>query len=267
MVLFYVTPVTVCLALLALLVFSLVLARDQEGAGWSRPLARGLLGVTAAAYLLVLAAPLTSWGQAEAGSRHVVWNPLSAIQELRQEAVPVTAFGQQLSTGELAYYSVDPLSHEERAEILDREPYDFFAHGAPGTDPVVLDAEGRPAPSDGEGLVEREMGESIARAGEPMESAAMIVEEKVLHTLLFVPLGILAFHAFSSWTVRVVAGPGFSAVVEASQWAAGDLADTGDVLANTAGSLAGVAMAGGAAALVHARRRARRAEDPQPLEA
>ncbi|WP_460776651.1 VanZ family protein [Nocardiopsis nanhaiensis] len=76
-------------------------------------------------------------------------------------------------------------------------------------------------------------------------SYGLALQERALNALLFVPVGIAAFFAFSSWSARIFFGPVLSLTVETTQWAlaADRMADTGDLLVNSAGSWVGTLLA------------------------
>ncbi|GAA1456178.1 VanZ family protein [Nocardiopsis exhalans] len=76
-------------------------------------------------------------------------------------------------------------------------------------------------------------------------TGGLALQERVLNTLLFVPIGVVAYFAFSSWTARLLFGPALSLTVEASQWALpwGRMADIGDLMVNSAGSVIGTLIA------------------------
>mgnify|MGYP001944379157 FL=1 len=91
---------------------------------------------------------------------------------------------------------------------------------------------------------------------------------RVLNTPLFVPVGVAVFFAFSSWSARLLFGPGPSPSIEATQWAtaSGRLADTGDLLVNSVGALVGTLMAllaAGLTSLVRAGGMVSRVGDPR----
>ncbi|WP_017612273.1 VanZ family protein [Nocardiopsis salina] len=270
-ILFHVTPVTVALASAALAVFALVTARayvrDPQGA---RRFCRRLLAVASGVYLLVLASPVLSWGQVGESGRHITWNPLAWVEEWREANQPEQEFGQQLSDGTSAHYSVEPLTDSEREEIHSYgDGYDYFLHEDEHLDLVVLDAEGDPA-SDAEALVVRqEMGPAVADFMEyrDADSQSLIVEEKVVNVLLFVPIGIVAFFAIAHPAGKLAVGPLLSLAVETTQWAlaAGASADAADLAANSIGSLTGTALAG--ASLLVALRFRKPQEAPEPASA
>lgn len=251
-ILFHVTPTAVAAASAALAVIALVGARayvrDPEGA---RRFGRRLLAVASGVYLLVLASPVLSWGQVGEGSRDIRWNPVAWGEEWRDAARPDQGFGQRLSDGTSAHYSVEPLTGAEREEILlYGGPHDYFLHEDQQGDLVVLDAEGEPVGDAEARAIHGEMGPAVADFMEQRggTSAALIVEEKVVNVLLFVPIGIVAFFAIAHPAGKLAAGPLLSLTVETTQWAlaAGGSADASDFAANTIGSLAGAALAGGA---------------------
>lgn len=83
-------------------------------------------------------------------------------------------------------------------------------------------------------------------------SAALIVEEKVVNALLFVPIGIVAFYGVRNVVGKVAFGPALSLTLETVQWAmaSGRAADMADLLVDTVGSLTGTAVAGTCVLLV-----------------
>ena len=256
-VLFLVTPLTLSVAILLLFAFSLVLsALAVRSQGSLPPNTRKVLAAVTAVYILVLAMP-ASGGFPAGSSRFVEWNPLGFVDEIAREETVEESFGQYLTDGSTAHYSPDELTEQEREEARQAGPIDFYVHGDPGTGASVVDAGGEAVPPAQERFVLAELSEGIQAAGEPLQYQSMVVEEKVLNALLFVPLGILAFFSFSSWWVRLLFGPSLSVVVEALQWmmAMGKVADTADTLANSSGHLVGVGLAAVSSVLIALRRK------------
>ncbi|MFJ9553449.1 VanZ family protein [Nocardiopsis sp. NPDC101807] len=240
------------MAILLLFALSLVLAAAATRSQDSFPRhTRKLLAVTVSVYVLVLVMPFSGVSAAGPG-RSVHWNPLGFVNDLAVNEAVEESFGQQLTDGTVAHYSPEELTDQEKEEIQGTNPTDFYVHGDPDRGLFVVDGQGGPVSHAQENLVLTELSEGIGTAGEPMQYAALILEEKAMNALLFVPLGILAFFAFSPWWARLSFGPALSVSVETLQWAAGAdrVADAGDVLANSSGFLVGVGMAAVSAALL-----------------
>ncbi|GAA1442797.1 hypothetical protein GCM10009602_20920 [Nocardiopsis tropica] len=251
-VLFYVTPLTLSVAILLLFALSLVLAAAAARSQGAFPRhTRKLLAATASVYVLVLVMPFSGGSPADPG-RYVHWNPLGFVNDLAMNEAVEESFGQQLTDGTVAHYSIEELTDQEREELRRTNPADFYAHGEPGAGASVVDGRGGAVSHAQENLVLTELSEGIGTMGEPAQYAALILKEKAMNALLFVPLGILAFFAFSPWWARLLFGPALSVSVETLQWAvgAGRVADTGDVLANSGGFLVGAGMAAVSAALL-----------------
>ncbi|WP_017608676.1 VanZ family protein [Nocardiopsis xinjiangensis] len=266
-ILLHVTPATVALASAALAVFAFVTVcayvRDREG---TRRFCRPLLAVASGVYLLVLSSPVLSWGQVGEGSRDITWNPVAWVEEWREANEPDSGFAQALSNETSAHFSVEPLTGAEREEILSYGSFDYFLHEDERGDLVVLDAGGDPASEAESRVVHREMGSAVAgfmehRGG---TSAALIVEEKVVNVLLFVPIGVVAFFVFAHPAGKLAAGPLLSLTVETTQWAlaAGGSADASDFAANSIGSVTGTALAGAAVLVVARFRKPREHHEP-----
>ncbi|UOE21027.1 VanZ family protein [Thermobifida halotolerans] len=245
-VLFYVTPLTVGIALVVLGAAAVVVARWRRRSprAFARE-ARWLLGAAAAVYLLVLAGPMLGWDKVGTTGWDVTWNPLSAYEELRQAAVEPEGAYLVLGPGpeETLYYGARELSPEEVEQARrEADPADAAFYRYPTTDSGVVwfDAHGHDVDLDTRAELEA-LPPPLLQAE---ESAALIVEEKTVNALLFVPIGILAFAAFPAWWARLAAGPALSLAIETVQWAlaAGRSADVGDLLVNTAGSATGVGM-------------------------
>ncbi|QRN78941.1 MAG: VanZ family protein [Nocardiopsis sp. BM-2018] len=68
-------------------------------------------------------------------------------------------------------------------------------------------------------------------------------ETIALNSIIFVPLGIFSFFAFSSWVFRILVGPALSLCVEVLQGllGTGRQSDVNDLLANSAGYFIGLA--------------------------
>ncbi|WAE76613.1 VanZ family protein [Streptomonospora nanhaiensis] len=240
------------MAILLLFALSLVLAAAAARSQGAFPRhTRKLLAATASVYVLVLVMPFSGGSPADPG-RYVHWNPLGFVNEIAMNEAEGESFGQYLSDGALAHYSPEQLADQEKEELRGEKPADFYVHGDPDRGLSVVDGEGNAVTHAQENLVLTELSEGIEAAGEPVQSAALILEEKAMNALLFVPLGILAFFAFSPWWARLLFGPALSVSVETLQWALGAdrVADTGDVLANSAGFLVGAGMAAVSAVLL-----------------
>lgn len=115
-VLFYVTPITVGIALVILGVSAVVVARWNRRSPRLFPReARWLLGTAAAMYLLILGGPLLGWDKVGTTGWGITWNPLSAYEELRQRTL--ASEGAYLALGpsaeETVYYGARELSPEE----------------------------------------------------------------------------------------------------------------------------------------------------------
>ncbi|MFD6949021.1 hypothetical protein A6A08_02735 [Nocardiopsis sp. TSRI0078] len=270
MVLLHVTPLTVAAVLVSLLLSALILARWRgRSPDTARRALRGLLAAATVVYLAILAMPVFSWELVGTGqSRHVDWNPLSAYEELRwqqeqEEHVEPEEFSVLLEHGDaLAHYTARELTPEQVEEARDgrvglgeqaggRE-IDYVVHPTTGGREVVLTPEGGEVSPETAARVLAEVRPVIDAQGQPVRFQTLIVEEKLVNALLFVPVGVVACLALGSWPSRLLYGPALSLTIETVQWAmaAGRGAGTGDLLVNTVGSVAGVAMAAAAVALV-----------------
>jgi len=250
-VLFYVTPVTISVAILLLFVFALIIASMARHSTESPPRHMWkFLAAATAAYMLVLAMPPSGEIQFST-SRLVHWNPLHFMDELAAQGEIEESFGQYLTDGGTAHYSIEELSEQERADIQQATPTDFFAYGDPDQEVSVVDSDGNPVAENQGRYVISELSVGIEAAGKPIQYQSMILEEKALNALLFVPLGILSYFSFSSWWARASFGPAVSVAIEAIQWTTGmgNVADTADVLANSSGHVVGVGLAAAASGL------------------
>lgn len=265
MVLFHVNPATIAVALGLCLVAASALAwwRRPDPARFQRPM-RKLLAAATVVYLAVLLAPIGGFGFSQDSDRAVVWDPMLSFQDIHgfgEQAGPGTEFGQLLEDGRAVRYSRAGIPLEERAwEGAD----DLFVQDGPDGTLVVTDAEGgTPSPED-VAVAEQAVTENLEWAAEyeaqleaegPWNTnGGLVLQERVLNTLLFVPIGVVAFFAFGSRTARVLFGPALSLTVEASQWALpwGRMADMGDLMVNSVGSVVGTLMAAGATGVVAA---------------
>ncbi|WP_159944498.1 MULTISPECIES: VanZ family protein [unclassified Nocardiopsis] len=173
--------------------------------------------------------------------------------------------GSYLSDGRSVVHSYEELSQAEREKWSNWEEYDYFAYG-PAENLTVTYPDGNTVPPDEEQAVIDQMEGMVPDEEQKMEAAMerieLILAEKAVNALLFVPMAVVAFHAFSTWAPRILFGPTLSVVIEAAQWAmgAGRSTETGDVLLNTVGSLGGTLLAAGSCAIVTlAARRTKRA--------
>lgn len=243
-VLFLVNPPTIALALVLGLAGALFLA-------WRRPAMRAVTLCLAALYVLILAAPLSSLGTIGESERYVIWDPLVSFQDIggveRSEN-----FGVMLDDGRVIRYSPTEPTVAERAETAEMEaPNAEVLHVHEGSDGalVVTDTEGAPVDpgSESEQTAVETIGQELEWIAQQAEEGpwsltdGLALQERVLNTLLFVPIGIAAFFAFSSWPARLLFGPALSLTIESTQWAlaSGRSVDTGDLLVNGVGSLVG----------------------------
>lgn len=249
-ILLHVTLTTVALTLAALAVLALAAARaymrDRET---TARVCRRVLAGAAGMYLLVLAAPVSSWQGVGTGERHVEWNPVRWAQELRGSPAPEDSFAFRLRDGKTAHFSENELTQAEREEVLPHGgSHDYFLHEDQRGGLVITGSAGAPVEGAEEQLVYQEAGPRIADFLEDRgaESAGLVLEEKVVNALLFVPIGIIAFYGVRGAVGRIAFGPGLALTLEAVQWAmgAGRFADMGDLLVSSLGSLTGTAMAG-----------------------
>ncbi|WP_017589476.1 VanZ family protein [Nocardiopsis ganjiahuensis] len=262
-VLFHVNPTTIALALGLCLAAALAFAwwRRPDPARFRGPM-RKLLAAAAVVYLAVLVAPIgaaESYGNSE---RRVVWDPMLSFQDIPgvgEHADSYTEFGQRLDDGRAVRYAPAGVPLEER---FPEDEDDLFVQDGPGDTLVVTDSEGgTPTPGD-VALAERTVTENLAWIAEydaQLEAegpwgttGGVALQERTLNTLLFVPIGVVAFFAFGSWPARVLFGPALSLAVEAAQWALpwGRLADTGDLMVNSVGAVVGTLLAAGAVGVV-----------------
>ena len=270
-VLFYVHPPTIALALVLGLAGALFLA-------WRRPAMRAVTLCLAALYVLILAAPLSGLGSIGESDRYVVWNPLLSFQDIGAPEQPEN-FGIHLDEYRVARYSSTEPTAAERAETTraeDPKSEVLHVHEGPDGALVVTDAEGAPVEPGSE--PERAAVETIALELEWRDTQAalreaegpwsvtggLVLQERVMNTLLFVPIGVAAFFAFSSWPARLLFGPALSLTIESTQWAlaSGRSVDTGDLLVNGVGALIGTLTALMAVAIVGLFDRRSRARPP-----
>jgi hypothetical protein len=259
-VLFHVNPTTVTAALGLCLLAALVFA------WWRRPdpqrfqgAMRKLLAVAGSVYLAVLLAPIGDLGFSQGGDRSVVWNPMRSFEDIQgygQESGLASgrerAFGLTLEDGRSVSYAAEGVPDEERSGD---DLYVQDGPGGPDDTLVVTDAEGGTPSQEDTAIATRAIEEEFAlqeeyaaqleAEGPWSTTGGLVFQERVLNILLFVPIGVVAFFAFSSWSARLLFGPALSLTVEAAQWALpwGRTADMGDLMVNSAGSVIGTLMA------------------------
>ena len=251
-VLFYVNPLTITLGLALGAAAALFLARR-------RPAMRAITLCLAALYLVILAAPLSGLGAIGESDRHVIWDPWVSFQDIGVPERPEN-FGVTLEDGRVIHYSPTEPTATERTEKDEVEGSDsevLHVHEGPDGTLAVIDTEGTPVDPGSE--AERTAVETIGQELEYMDAqvsryeeegpwsvtGGLALQERVMNTLLFVPIGIAAFFAFPSWSARLLFGPALSLTIESTQWAlaAGRSPDTGDLLVNGGGSLFGTLIA------------------------
>jgi|SRR5690625_2671025 len=213
--LFYVTPLTVGLVLVALLIGAFFLARSELRSATGLP--RGLLAACTLVFFLFIAAPLGKWDQVGTYTRGPDWGPAGDISEA------FTGTGTDGGSSAGQHPRTPPACGTAECHSLHGTA--LFLHGETG---------------------------SIEAVGPERDEAS----GHLLGLLLYVPVGILAFHSFTWCWARLSFGPALSVGVESVQWAmaAGSTAATADVMLNTAGSMAGTVIAVaclGAARRVH----------------
>ena len=264
-VLFHVDPTTVTAALGLCLLAALALAwRRRPDPRRLQGTMRKLLAAAGAVYLAVLLAPVGGFGFSQDSTRTVVWDPMLSFQDIPGIGQPIgleREFGQTLEDGRTVHYAPDGPPAEARTQ----HDYDFFVQDGPDGTLVVTDSGGgAPSQADtavAQGIVEENLewqadyAAQIEAEGPWGTTGGLALQERVLNALLFVPIGVVAFLASGSWTTRLLSGPALSLTVEAAQWALpwGRVADTGDLMVNSAGSLAGTliaALAVGVAAVI-----------------
>lgn len=246
-VLFFVNPVTVTLALACLLIASGIASNFFYNQTFRRSHARILLAALSAIYFSVLLMsfdPLLEEAEVEGDTPQIHWNPFQFVQDLKEQTNTVESFGQTLPDGSIAFYSQKPIDIDEPPPAA--QNVDFLVHGDPDQ-LVIRDKGGEEVSYPESGSVEREMSEAIERSEGPNEHAALILEEKVMNFLLFVPIGIVAVFCFSSSFSRLLYGPLLSFTIEGAQWfvSGGNVVDSSDFAANSLGALLGVSFSSG----------------------
>lgn len=210
--LFYVTPLTVGLVLVALLTGAFYLARSELRSATGLP--RGLLAGCTLLFLLFIAAPIGQWDRVGTHTRDLDRGPVADISAAFADPGPHRPFPTESTEDRLDQSTSQKLSAGERAEFHGPHGTAFFLHSDTGKIEVF----------------------------DPERNE---VSENLLRLLLFVPVGILAFYAFTQCWARLSFGPALSVSIESVQWAmaAGNIADIADVILNTMGSLVGTVIA------------------------
>lgn len=256
-VLFHVNPTTITVAMILLFAVALVIA-------YSRTPMRVLTALMTTVYLVILIAPISSQVAIGEGDRSVTWDPMFSFYEIGAPAYP-SDFGIMVDGENSVYYSPEKIAVEERPLWEEPGVKQLFVHGEPGDELVITDVEGETVEfPQAMALIEEELERQEAHVSQIEEegiwghSAGLALQERTLNTLLFVPVGIVAFFAFGSWTARLAFGPGLSLTIETAQWAlaAGRAADVGDLMVNSVGSLVGTLMALSAVVVVGLRKSA-----------
>ena len=230
-------------------------------------------------YPLILAAPLSGPATSGEPGRVVAWDPLLSFEDIGGSKRP-EAFGVTLQNGDVIHYLSEGPAFTDRVEEGPWGTETFFVHEEVEGGLVVTDVGGgvvepeSPAGAAALETVAEELAWQEAYAAKLEEgpwgtTGGLAPRERVLNTLLFVPVGVAAFFAFSSWSARPLFGPGPSPTIEATQWAtaSGRLAGTGDLLVNSVGALVGTLMAllaAGLTSLVRAGGMVSRVGDPRP---
>lgn len=272
-VLYHVDPLTITLALPLFWAAAVFLA-------WRRPPMRGVTVPAAIVSLLILAAPLSGPATSGESGRVVAWDPLLSFEGIGGSKRP-EAFGVTLQNGDVIHHLSEGPAFTDRVEEGPWGTETFFVHEEVEGGLVVTDVGGgvvepeSPAGAAALETVAEELAWQEAYAAKLEEewpwgtTGGLALQERVLNTLLFVPVGVAAFFAFSSWSARPLFGPGPSLSIEATQWAtaSGRPADTGDLLGNSVGALVGTLMAllaAGLTSLVRAGGMVSRVGDPRP---
>src|SRR5690625_5132243 len=250
-VLFFVNPATVALSLAGLLTLAGIASKLFQNGTFRKPHARILLAALSVIYFSVLLIgfdPLADDSENEGGIPEIQWNPFHFVQALHErtdtkgQTDTVESFGQTLPDGSIAFYSQSPIDADEPP--VEAQNVEYFVHGEPD-ELVVRDKEGEEASDSETGYVDRHMSEAIERSELPNEYESLIIEEKVMNFLLFVPIGIVAVFCFSNTFSRLLYGPLMSFAIEGAQWFApgGNVVDSSDFVANSLGAWIGAAFA------------------------
>ncbi|GAB3207777.1 VanZ family protein [Marinactinospora thermotolerans] len=272
-VLLYTTPLTVGITLAVLAVAAVVVARLLRNNPGTFPReAKWILAAATPVYLLILAAPILSWDQIGEGDREIIWNPVAYYKadNAPTEGVSISYPADRSQTVSLRVIPVSPERLEEVQAEIEREGEDYYLaadyHRYPLTTGEVayFDAEGEELAPDVAAQLD-ELYEEHAAGVDDNVAPSLLVQEKTVNTLLFIPIGIVAFAAFSSWAARLAFGPGLSFTIEFLQWAmaATRSSELADFVVNSAGHLIGLAMAVAAFRFAaRSRRRSHHHQDP-----
>lgn len=244
-------PATVALSLVGLAILAGIASKLFQNGTFRRSHARILLAALSVIYFSVLLIgfdPLADHSEDEGGATEIHWNPFYFIDDLKEQketkgqAGAVESFGQILPDGSIAFYSQNPIDAGESP--VEAQNVEYLVHGEP-EELVVHDEKGEEVSDSETAYVDRHMSEAIERSDIPNEYEALIIEEKVMNILLFVPIGIVAAFCFSNVLSRLLYGPLMSFTIEGAQWFAsgGNVVDSSDFVANSLGAWIGVAFA------------------------
>lgn len=215
---------------------------------------RWSLAVLSVCYLFVLVQPVGGWEHVGQHDRDFTLNPVTRAQSEREEALTSadetgmhryeTSDGRSVysdSSGVLTLSQIRQLRSEmDPEEAL----YDVYRTVSSEGEIVWYGPAGEELLPDDITYLEEQV-----REGESQSTRqSLLPEQNMLNFLLFVPVGVIAVLALSSWPLRLLAGPTLSLAVEALQWvlATGRASDTADLVANSSGALVGVALMAGA---------------------
>ncbi|MBB6174449.1 hypothetical protein HNR23_004509 [Nocardiopsis mwathae] len=206
--------------------------------------------------MLILIPPLSDISEIGQTDREVIWDPLVSFKE-DDEIVEGSYIPLVGSDDTYIYYGEQELSEEEVERAREQASSDdaaYYRYPLTNGTSVWFDSEGHD--------LDPQMRAELESSYPPEEylggndaTEGLVVAEKVLNALIFIPIGIIAFASFFSWWARVCVGPALSVIIEFGQWymAAGRVSETADVIMNSAGHVIGVGMLAAAALLVDRR--------------
>lgn len=202
----------------------------------------------------MLIQPVGGWRHVGHHDRDFTLNPVTRMQSERQEALEsVEETGThryEVSDGRSVYSDSSGTFTLSQIYLLRSEMdpteslYDVYRTVSAEGETVWYDSAGEELLSDDIAYLEEQV-----QRGEPQSTRqSLLPQQNMVNFLMFVPVGVIAVLALSSWPLRLLVGPALSLAVEALQWAlaTGRASDTIDLVTNSGGALVGVVLMAGA---------------------
>lgn len=246
-----VNPWTMVAAVVVLALFCLLIAGGRRP---SRGASAAVLGVLSLGLLVVLVQPIGGWVSVGQHDRYLNLVPFTTPEAETQEAMDsadeIGVHKYEVSDGRRVYsdssatFTLTEIAESRSFSVAEDALFDAYRVVSAEGEVVWYGPDGEDLPADDVAYLEAEV-----RDGTPQSTQQSLEpQQNLLNLLIFVPVGIAAVLALTSWPARLLFGPLLSLVIEALQWllATGRQTDATDLVTNGAGALLGAAFMGAA---------------------